>query len=465
MQSSLERTTRIDAEFYQKESFAVLNLIDKMPHCPLTTYVDVSDGNHMSISDSFVSKGIPYYRGQDVKSFFIENNSPICVDEKSYNQPYMRRSHLKKGDVLLSIVGTIGSLAVVSSSAQATCSCKLAILRPRKSEDSDVLALFLRCKYGQNQIKKFTRGTVQMGLILEDMEQLVIPEFQDDFKNILKKAVANAFDQENAAKQTYLDAENLLLSTLCVGTLPLAEQSISVKSLSESFSKSGRLDAEYYQPKYDDFEHLIKRNGYVIAEDICSEINYGTVPTSPYSDDGTGVPYIKGMNIKNTLVDDIETLDRITNTEGLPQKYYTKAGDIIISQMGTVADCGVITKEQENWLFASFTIRLRLKESANFNPFYIGLYIQLLAKPYYFYRNIAQASVRQNTDLPTVRKMYVPKMAFEKQVQIANQIRESFALQRQSKQLLENAKRAVEIAIEQSEEKAIQWLKEKRAER
>ena len=95
----------------------------------------------------------------------------------------MWRSHLKKGDVLLSIVGTIGSLATVSSSAQATCSCKLAILRPKKIADSDVIALFLRCKYGQNQIKKFTRGAVQMGLILEDMEQIVIPEFQDEFKD------------------------------------------------------------------------------------------------------------------------------------------------------------------------------------------------------------------------------------------------------------------------------------------
>ena len=76
LQSSLERTLRIDAEFYQKESFDVLSLIHKMQHYPLTKYVDVSDGNHMSISNSFVSNGIPYYRGQDVKSYFIENNSP-----------------------------------------------------------------------------------------------------------------------------------------------------------------------------------------------------------------------------------------------------------------------------------------------------------------------------------------------------------------------------------------------------
>lgn len=145
----------------------------------------------------------------------------------------------EKRDVLLSIVGTIGSLATVSSSAQATCSCKLAILRHKKIADSDVIALFLRCKYGQNQIKKFTRGAVQMGLILEDMEQIVIPEFQDEFKDNLKNIVATAFDQENIAKTIYSEAEHLLISTLCIGDFTSLKQAVSLKKFSESFATSG----------------------------------------------------------------------------------------------------------------------------------------------------------------------------------------------------------------------------------
>ena len=67
-------------------------------------------------------------------------------------------------------------------------------------------------------------------------------------------------------------------------------------------------------------------------KDICSLINYGTVPTSPYTDDGTGTPYIKGMNLKNLTIETTE-LDRITNTQDLSPKYYTQKGDIVISQM------------------------------------------------------------------------------------------------------------------------------------
>ena len=99
---------------------------------PITDFVSVSDGNHMKISDKFIEEGIPYYRGQDIHNFFIESANPICIDRQTYDVPYMKRSHLKKGDVLLSIVGTIGESALVYSDRNATCSCKLAILRPEK---------------------------------------------------------------------------------------------------------------------------------------------------------------------------------------------------------------------------------------------------------------------------------------------------------------------------------------------
>jgi type I restriction enzyme, S subunit len=56
------------------------------------------------------------------------------------------------------------------------------------------------------------------------------------------------------------------------------------------------------------------------------------------------------------------------------------------------------------------------------------------------------------------RKVVVPILPQEIQEEIRQKITESFALRRQSKHLLECAKRAVEIAIEQDEQAAIDWL-------
>ncbi|WP_424945635.1 hypothetical protein [Candidatus Spongiihabitans sp.] len=56
-------------------------------------------------------------------------------------------------------------------------------------------------------------------------------------------------------------------------------------------------------------------------------------------------------------------------------------------------------------------------------------------------------------------KIVLPKIEEEKQTQIQQKITESFTLRKQSKHLLECAKQAVEMAIEQDEQKAINWLK------
>ena len=61
---------------------------------------------------------------------------------------------------------------------------------------------------------------------------------------------------------------------------------------------------------------------------------------------------------------------------------------------------------------------------------------------------------------PELENIVLPKIDAPIQHQIQQKITESFNLRKRSKHLLEFAKRAVEIAIEENEEKAEKWLKE-----
>lgn len=60
-----------------------------------------------------------------------------------------------------------------------------------------------------------------------------------------------------------------------------------------------------------------------------------------------------------------------------------------------------------------------------------------------------------------IENVIVPVLDMDKQKELAEMVQKSFALRRQSKQLLEYAKRAVEIAIERGEDAALAWLKDK----
>jgi hypothetical protein len=79
--SELERTWRIDAEFFQRRYLDVEKRLSKQDCQSIAKVAIVADGNHFAISESFVEAGIPYYRGQDVVDhFFIEQATPNTLN-------------------------------------------------------------------------------------------------------------------------------------------------------------------------------------------------------------------------------------------------------------------------------------------------------------------------------------------------------------------------------------------------
>ena len=455
--SELERTLRIDSEFYSKSAIKVSDMLQSRSHDLLTTFVNVSDGNHMGISDYFIDEGVPYYRGQDAGAFFIENSNPICIDEKTFELPVMKRSHLKKGDVILSIVGTIGSLSLVYSDKSATCSCKLAILRPKEGKNAELLATFLRGKYGQAQITRFTRGAVQKGLILEDMDQLVVPVFGDGIVEAIRNAIQSAYQIQEKANNCYREAQRTLVNS--VGSISVPAESVSVRNISTSFYTTGRLDAEYYQPKYDAlFTALstIKTKKLGGAHGIVN-IEKSIEPGSGvYVEDG--IPFVRVSDVSKFEISEPEVKlrdDILPNPEVLfPQK-----DTILLSKDGSV---GIAYKTESTMpvITSGALLHLTVRNKAEVLPDYLTLVlnspiVQLQAE------RDSNGAIIQHWKPSEIENVIIPVLDMDIQKEIATKVQESFALRKQSKQLLEYAKQAVEMAIEQGEDVAMEWLKDK----
>ena len=83
--NSLERTLRLDAEFYSKFNLGQQKLFNDIGAQSLSNFATISDGNHMSISDNFVDEGVPYYRGGDIYNVFIESTpSPLRIPKHNF---------------------------------------------------------------------------------------------------------------------------------------------------------------------------------------------------------------------------------------------------------------------------------------------------------------------------------------------------------------------------------------------
>jgi restriction endonuclease S subunit len=456
LKSTLERTLRIDSEFYNKENLTINAILSKHRLNDITQLVKVSDGNHIGISDNFIVNGVPYYRGQNIHNYFIEESNPICIDINTFNLPVMKRSHLKQGDVLLSIVGTIGGVALVSSNENATCNCKLAIFRPEKI-NGYFLSAFLKSKYGQNQIKRFTRGAVQMGLILEDMNQIMIPIFSNKFQNQVKMLVKSAKEKTILKKQSYLFAETLLLDTLGLQNFTPSTEPINVKSFKDSFLSSGRLDAEYYQKKYEQIVERIKSTRYEQLSNLV-KIKKSIEPGSVHYSE-SGLPFIRvsdydkfGLSTPNKYLSEKFCQENANVIKKLRPKKET----ILFSKDGSVGTAYMLRKDGD-FITSGAILYLTVRDKKQILPEYLTLVLNSILVQMQAERD-AGGSIILHWRVSEIENVVIPIIEYEKQKKIADLVEESFQLKKQSEELLEAAKRAVEIAIEQNEEKAMKYL-------
>lgn len=154
------------------------DVMEEWKECKLGDLVTVKGGKRLPKGINLIStkNSHPYIRIRDLgKSKYLQLNSDYeYVDNET--QKSISRYITNKGDVLISIVGTIGLIGIVGDSldnANLTENCvKLIDL---KNIDNNYLYYFLSSEIGQNEIKKGTVGAVQPKLPIKNIQDIDIP--------------------------------------------------------------------------------------------------------------------------------------------------------------------------------------------------------------------------------------------------------------------------------------------------
>ncbi len=216
----------------------------------------------------------------------------------------------------------------------------------------EYLTAFLNTKYGVLDVKRRTRISInQSNVNPEELKRVEIPLLCHELQTKITLSFDKAFHLIQASEAKYHQAQTLLLSELGLADWQPKPRLTFVKNYSNA-QRTERIDAEYFQPKYEEIVHAIK--------------SYN------------------------------EYLTLVLNS--------------------------ILTKEQVN-------------------------------------RDVG-GSVILHWRPDQVQGTVIPILPTEKQDQIQQKVTESFNLRKQSKHLLECAKRSVEMAIEQDEQTAIDWLED-----
>lgn len=124
---------------------------------------DIGSGNYLMLSTKNINEGK------------IDFNNPRYISKEEFEKED-KRTNIKKDDVLLSIVGSIGRSAVVKDEFSFTLQRSVAVLKPNNELlNADFLKHALDTESVQTQLNYYARGKTQQGIYLGDLNKIKIP--------------------------------------------------------------------------------------------------------------------------------------------------------------------------------------------------------------------------------------------------------------------------------------------------
>lgn len=448
----------MDSEYYKKLFIHQTNIIKKIHCTSIGNELDVltdfhSNGSYESIAKYFVlkdNKDFAYMvRTTDLENENYENNVKY-ITKSCYE--YLNKSKVYGGEVLINKIGCPG-LTFLMPYLNRPVSLGMNLFMLNMKQNSAInnvfLYLFLNSKIGKSLTSREVNGTVPLTIDKESIKSILVPVFGQNFQSLLIQILKKREEFFILSRKSYVQAEDILNKELNITNVENSKN-YSIKSLSESFVKSKRLDAEYYQDKYDQILDELKST--VTLSEICHIHTKNFTP------------------IGKDLYKYIELAD-ISNSDGEicePKQYYgkdlpnrarrkIKKGQVLVSSIeGSLSSCALVMLDDVNLLCSNgfYVVDSDTINSETLLVLFKSRYIQLLLKQRCSGTILISIGENDFDNLPFV------KINKKIQSQISQKVQESFKLRKQSKDLLNKAVKAVDIAIEKSEEDAIKWLKE-----
>ena len=400
--------------------------------------------------DAYLSSGdIAFIRVQNIKGGFdINDNDLVYISNKDNEK--IKSSSLQEGDLILSKVGnSIGYFAKVSSDL-GKCNISENNIGIKLSSYSDIeksfILTYLNAKYANKLVLRRKSGNAQPKINVDDLCRipiLIFPKLSENIHNLIQLHAAYL----NQSILSYKQAEDILNKELGITNIENTKN-YSVKSFSESFGESNRLDAEYYQDKYTQLFDIIK-NGKQLKElvTITKSIEPGS---DEYKDEG--IPFLRVSNLtKFGLTDSNVFLDRKKYENLLKPRKDT----ILFSKDGSI---GIAYKAESDLdcITSGALLHLSVKKTTIL-PDYLALVLNSKIVQLQAERD-SGGSIINHWRLPEIEMVLIPMLDYDIQNQISQKVQESFKLRKDSKNLINVAIRAVELAIEKNEEYASQWL-------
>ena len=388
---------------------------------------------------------------------FIKTNDLFHVHSDDWKR--YPKGRIKKGEILIEVKGKIDKVAIVPDDfpENTLVSGSLFKLTVNGEISKHVLLTYLISKYGTAFKDRFKTNLLISYISKPDLYRIPVPVFCNKFQEKIDTVFSQLFKSRSNSLKLYNEAEDILLRTFNLHEFKPNKEFVNIKSFSNSLGSSGRLDAEFYQVKYEKLVERIKSTDYDKLTNLV-HIEKSIEPGSKnYSEEGLPFVRVSDYDKFGLSTPDKQLTDEFCKENAeLIKNLKPKKETILFSKDGSVGTAYML-KEDADFITSGAVLHLTVKNKSKIIPEYLTLALNSKLVQMQAERD-AGGSIILHWRVNQIENVVIPLVNFDIQREITELVKESFELKKKSEHLLEVAKKAVEIAIEQSEEIAIDYI-------
>ena len=456
---------RFDSEFYSKELMDYDLRIIQFGYRKLGDLIDILTDYTANGSFASLAKNVNVMDEKNYAKWIriqnLDNNNfnddIRYVDRNSYD--FLKKSSLFGNELLISKTGEyLGKCYIFkpNDSMKYTLADNIFLLKLKNKKLDNFIYTFINSSIGRKLLLRYSQGTGQPTIIKDNLRELKIPDVSEKYLNLINKIINKRFNLLNDSNRNYEIAKLKIDKDIFPDKFVFSKSNNTVKRFSEIFDNNMRIDSEYYQLKYSELDKLLDNKYKLLSELVCIEKSVD--PGSDCyveSNDKNAIPFLRISNLTSKKINDnylYVDKSKIKNINDL----YLKKNDILLSKDGTIGIAYLLNKDL-NAIVCGGILRLKIKDENLIDKNYLTLVLNSSIVKLQAERDCG-GSILEHWKKEQIDNIKIPIVSYEVQNEVSKLIKTSFEELEESERLLDIAKKSIEILINQSEAKAVDYL-------
>ena len=423
--NSIKSNKRIDTFYYSLGN--IFYKSKKFENKKLSDLVNIQKGETIT-SDTKEDGNIPVIAGGQIPAY------------------YNNKSNYKGNVITISASGAYSGFVWWHDNPIWASDCNVLT---EKSKEANIKYIYHILKFNQENIYKLQRGSAQPHVYASDLSEIPIPkpniETQNKIIEIMKDANLLKEKLEKEADKLLSSIDEYLLRELGIN-LPKKETDLKNRisyTVKLSEIKGNRFDCEYHQSIYNDYQKALIQGKYKLTK-IKELMNNIRIILQP-SDEKVLYIEIGDIDIENAIIN-----LKVVPLKDLPNnsKIYIEKGDLLISKVRPNRKAiAIYNGEDKAYCTSAFVV---LRENGKYKKELLQYLLRTNILNALIVRNVTGSTYPTINDID-ILNIEIPTPPIEVQQKIVNEINErkqkALRLQKEAKEILEDAKSQVERII------------------